>query len=66
MRIEDLRLKIENLKISLVMLISSLFKSKTKPKKLQDMEFSSSTQKIGVSFTEKIRNVFRNRWINKS
>ncbi len=28
-------------------------------------DFKTSTQKMGVSFTEKIRNVFRRRWIKR-
>jgi hypothetical protein len=58
--------RIENLKVSLVMFFSSLFKSKAKSKDLKEMEFSSSTQKMGISFTDKIRNVFRHKWIKKS
>jgi hypothetical protein len=29
------------------------------------MEFKTSTQHIGVSFTDKIRRVFRFRWVKK-
>jgi len=59
-------LKIEDLKIAFVLFISSLFKKKIKANDFKKMEFSNSTQKIGVSFTDKIRNIFRHRWINKS
>jgi hypothetical protein len=65
-RIEDLRLKIENLKISFVIFISSLFKKKLKSKNLKEMDFSTSTQKIGVRFTDRIRDIFRHRWVKKS
>ena len=41
-------------------------KPKPKPKDVKKIDFETSTQKIGVSFTEKIRNVFRFRWIKKS
>jgi hypothetical protein len=65
-RIEDLRLKIENLKISFVIFISSLFKKKLKSKNLKEIDFSTSTQKIGVRFTDRIRDIFRHRWVKKS
>jgi hypothetical protein len=29
-------------------------------------DLGTSTQRMGVRFTEKIRNVFRNRWVKKS
>lgn len=29
-------------------------------------EFSASTQKMGVRFTEKVRNYFRRKWIGKT
>jgi hypothetical protein len=65
-RIEDLRLKIENFKISFVIFISSLFKKKLKSKNLKEIDFSSSTQKMGVRFTDRIRDIFRHRWVKKS
>jgi hypothetical protein len=64
--IEDLRLKIENLKISFVIFISSLFKKKLKSKNLKEIDFSTSTQKLGVRFTDRIRDIFRHKWIKKS
>lgn len=41
-----------------------------KPKKKSDAriakeEFKTSTSKLGVTFTEKIRNTFRFRWLKK-
>jgi hypothetical protein len=30
------------------------------------MEFSTSTQRLGVRFTDRIRDVFRFRWIRKT
>ncbi|HAL44692.1 MAG: hypothetical protein A2Y12_05145 [Planctomycetes bacterium GWF2_42_9] len=65
MKIEDLRLKIGKLKISFVILISSLFKPKLKSKDLKKMDFSTSAQGMGISFTDKVRNVFRHKWIKK-
>jgi len=31
----------------------------------RQMEFKTSTQRIGVSFTDKIRQIFRFRWMKK-
>jgi len=64
-RIENLKLKIENCGISLLLVISSLFKRKVKPNDIRKMEFSASTQKMGVSFTDKIRDIFRHKWLKK-
>jgi len=33
---------------------------------LQRADFKTSTQRIGVHFTEKIRQIFRFRWIRKT
>ena len=48
-------------------LLSILPKKKLKPTQedLQRMEFKTSTKRMGISFTEKIRNNFRNRWLKK-
>lgn len=46
-------------------MIAKLFSKDPKPKKEKDLEFNSSTQKMGLSFTEKIRNTFRHKWINR-
>ncbi len=32
---------------------------------LQQADFSTSTQRLGISFSEKIRDVFRFKWIRK-
>jgi hypothetical protein len=32
---------------------------------MQKLEFKASTQRMGVSFTDKIRDVFRHRWLKK-
>lgn len=53
---------------TLAAVILSLFgKSPAKPtdRDLLQSEFKSSTQRMGVRFTEKIRNAFRGRWIKK-
>ena len=47
---------------------STLF-GKTPKRSVDDLrraEFKTSTQRVGVRFTDKIRNVFRNRWLKKS
>jgi len=59
-------LKIEDLKIAFVLFISSLFKKKIKANDFKKMEFSTSTQKLGLSFTDRIRDIFRHKWIKKS
>ncbi len=41
-------------------------KTKQKNDDLKKNEFSSSTKKIGVTFNEKIRDNFREKWIRKS
>jgi len=47
--------------------ILSVFGKKLKPtaEDFQKLEFKTSTQQMGVRFTEKIRNVFRFKWIKK-
>jgi hypothetical protein len=40
--------------------------SKTSVDDLKRLEFKNSTQRLGVSFTDRIRNIFRNRWLKKS
>jgi hypothetical protein len=48
--------------------ILSIFgKSRIKPAQedFRQMEFKVSTQRIGVSFTDKIRQVFRFQWVKK-
>jgi len=59
-------LKIEEFKIAVIMFISSLLKPKQKPHDLKKIEFSSSAQKMGITFTDKIRETFRRKWIKKS
>ena len=46
----------------------TLFGKRAKPATddLQRAEFKTSTQRMGVRFTDKIRNVFRSRWLKKS
>ena len=48
-------------------LLSIFGKSSTKPTAddFRQMEFKTSTQRLGVRFTERIRRVFRFRWIKK-
>jgi hypothetical protein len=46
--------------------LSSVFgKSSRKPTMtdLQRADFKTSTQRLGISFTERIREIFRHRWI---
>lgn len=48
-------------------LLSIFSKSSAKPtaSDLRRMEFKTSTQRLGVRFTEKIRQVFRFRWLKR-
>jgi len=48
-------------------LLSTFGKSPAKPAAddLRRMEFKTSTQALGVRFTEKMRQVFRFRWLKK-
>jgi hypothetical protein len=69
-KIEDLKLKIENCGISFLLgvitAISSFFKPKATADDLKKMEFSSSSQRLGLWFSDKIRDIFRHRWIKKA
>ncbi|MCH7558321.1 MAG: hypothetical protein IIB56_12820 [Planctomycetes bacterium] len=49
-------------------LLTVFGRSPAKPttKDLKRMEFKSSTQRLGIRFSERIRDVFRFRWIKKS
>jgi hypothetical protein len=49
-------------------IISAVFGNKAvKPtaKNLKDADFPTSTQRLGVRFTDRIRDVFRFRWVKK-
>jgi hypothetical protein len=48
-------------------LLSIFGKSPAKPTTadLQRADFKTSTQRLGIRFTERIRNVFRLRWLRK-
>jgi hypothetical protein len=49
-------------------MLSSIFgKSSRKPttSDLQQTEFKTSTQRLGIRFTDRIRKIFRHRWIKK-
>jgi hypothetical protein len=65
---ENLKLKTQNsgrglFLLGLITFIYSLFRPKASAGDMKRMEFSASTQKMGISFTDKIRNVFRHRWL---
>jgi hypothetical protein len=48
-------------------LLSLFGKSPAKPTNddLRRMEFKTSTQRLGIRFTERIRRIFRFRWIKR-
>jgi hypothetical protein len=65
----SVRNKISSLLGSLAGGVLSIFgksPAKTTTDDLRQMDFKTSTQRLGVRFTEKIRQVFRFKWIRKS
>jgi hypothetical protein len=40
--------------------------SKTTPADLRKHDYHTSTQRMGLSFTERIRNTFRFRWLRRT
>jgi len=68
MNYETTRVKISSFLGSLAGLFLSMFgKSADKPtvEDLKRAEFKTSTQKLGIRFSERIRDVFRFRWLKK-
>ncbi len=64
----SVRIKISSFLGSLAGLFGLLFsKNPDKPtaEDLQRAEFKASTQRIGIRFNERIRDVFRFRWLKK-
>lgn len=60
--------KINSLLALFASLLLSIFgKSPARPTAadLQRAEFKTSTQRLGIRFTERIRDIFRLRWIRK-
>jgi hypothetical protein len=54
---------------SIAGLLMSLFRkpsAKITGKDLAKADFKTSTQRIGLTFTDKIRDIFRFRWIRKT
>jgi hypothetical protein len=50
-------------------ILATVFGTKTAKPSIEDLkraEFGTSTQKIGVRFTERIRDVFRFKWLKKT
>ena len=44
-------------------MIITLGKKRPDAQSLRQMEFNSSTQRMGLSFTEKLRDHWRRRWL---
>ena len=44
-------------------MIAKLFHKTPPAKNEKDLEFNTSTQKTGLTFTDKIRSTFRHKWI---
>jgi hypothetical protein len=38
-------------------------KPKSSPELFREKEFSANTQKMGIRFTDKLRSIFRKKWI---
>jgi len=49
--------------VGLFMSIITLGKKRPDARQTQQMEYSTSTQRMGLTFTEKIRNNWRRRWL---
>jgi len=47
--------------------LAALFgrRNKTTAEDMQKLEFKTSTQRMGISFTDKIRDAFRHKWLKK-
>lgn len=64
----SLGVKINSLLALFASLLLSIFgKSAARPTAadLQRAEFKTSTQRLGIRFTERIRDIFRHRWLRK-
>jgi hypothetical protein len=48
--------------------LAALFgrRSKTTVEDMRALEFKTSTRRIGLTFTDKIRDLFRHKWLKKS
>ncbi len=49
----------------LITSVYSLFRPRDPVSDMKKIEFSASSQRIGVRFTDKIRDMFRHRWIKR-
>jgi hypothetical protein len=48
--------------------LATLFgrRKKTTADDMQKLEFKASTRRMGITFTDKIRDLFRHKWLKKS
>jgi hypothetical protein len=48
--------------------LAALFgrRNKATAEDMQKLEFKTSTRRIGITFTDKIRDLFRHKWLKKS
>jgi hypothetical protein len=65
MSIQSGKKKIAGFLAAIVMALRGGRHRKINSKDLRDADFKTSAQGMGVSFTEKIRDVFRHKWIKK-
>lgn len=54
----------KNSRLGFFVSLAALFggRKKATAEDIQKLEFKTSAQRIGISFTEKIRDAFRHRW----
>ena len=52
--------------LGLIAGVASALFGKTNTDDVRRVDLGSSTQRMGLRFTERVRNVFRNRWLKKS
>ena len=50
----------------LAIFFSGRGKKKTAVQDMQKLEFKTNTRRIGIRFTDKIRDIFRHKWLKKS
>ncbi|KPK74374.1 MAG: hypothetical protein AMJ79_14360 [Phycisphaerae bacterium SM23_30] len=52
-----------NFVVGLILSIMTLGKKSPDPQLMQRLDYPASTQRMGLRFTEKLRDLFRRRWL---
>jgi hypothetical protein len=60
--LKDLWQKIVTLMVAGLIWLLTARASKANPERMQRLDFKDSTQKMGVRFTEQLRDAWRRRW----